>query len=305
MTEQPMDEQTITDYLLGTLPETEKERLDEMSLTDDDFAEQLRAIENDLVDAYVRGELSGITLTRFKSQYLASPARREKVKFAQTFAKLVDKSENALVHQPTKVADKPRWFSFNNPQWGLAAAVIVMLLAGGYLFFQNKNLRDQMAQIKSEYAALEKREQELLRQRRSSDTEKEKELILVREKLVQLEKQLAAGRQRDVKLVAYNLSPQTRGIGQVPALSVPADTDYVDITLKLETNDFSSYTVILKNPATDKVLWSDKLKADHGMKIRLPASLLRMQNYVLELSGISATGAVEIIGGYPFRVVTQ
>src|SRR5687768_7165734 len=38
--------QTIRDYLLGRLPEKEAERLDELSVTDDDYAERIRAAEH-------------------------------------------------------------------------------------------------------------------------------------------------------------------------------------------------------------------------------------------------------------------
>ena len=52
--------QTIRDYLLGQLPESEAERLDELSITDDECAERIRAVEHDLVDAFARGELEGV-----------------------------------------------------------------------------------------------------------------------------------------------------------------------------------------------------------------------------------------------------
>src|SRR5262245_12113371 len=85
------NDQTITQYLLGALPATEAERLDELSFTDEDFAATLKAAENDLVDAYVQGELTGDALAQFESYYLASPRRREKVRFAQAFQTLAEK----------------------------------------------------------------------------------------------------------------------------------------------------------------------------------------------------------------------
>jgi hypothetical protein len=72
---QVFDDQTLIQYLLGSLTEAETERLDELSLADDEFATRLKAVENDLVDAYAKGELSGETLQRFSSFYLASERR--------------------------------------------------------------------------------------------------------------------------------------------------------------------------------------------------------------------------------------
>jgi hypothetical protein len=293
VTKKTVDPQMMTDYLLDSLSETDTEQLDEMSVTDDDFAERLRDAENDLVDAYVRGQLSGDTLARFKSHYPTSARRRNKVNFAQTFRDLL-----IAQPEPIQTGSRKRAAVF---QFALAAVAAVMMLAGGYLMFENVRLR-------KEHSTLERRESELqqeLARQRSSDTEKEKELARVREKLMQLEQQISPKQQRDVRVIAFNLAPQTRSIGPIPVLSIPAGTDSVDITLKLETNDFSAYTVALKNPANDKVLWSDKLKAANSLQFRLPANMLNQQNYVLELSGISASGVSEIVSSYPFRVSNE
>ena len=56
------EERYLIRYLVGDLPAEEAERLDQLSIANDDFAWRLREIENDLVDAYVRSQLSGETL---------------------------------------------------------------------------------------------------------------------------------------------------------------------------------------------------------------------------------------------------
>ena len=92
MTKVTYNNETMTAYLLGSLPEAETEQLDELSFTDDEFAAELMAAEKDLVDAYVHGELRGAKLEQFKTYYLASPVRREKVKFAQAFQEFAAKN---------------------------------------------------------------------------------------------------------------------------------------------------------------------------------------------------------------------
>src|SRR5215469_941662 len=86
----PEDRQLVR-YILGLLPQKDAERLDEQSIVDDELATRLRSVENDLVDAYVCGTLDGEFLERFESFYLASPRRRDKVKFAREFLKAVDR----------------------------------------------------------------------------------------------------------------------------------------------------------------------------------------------------------------------
>src|SRR5712691_3907171 len=104
MTREIYDEQVITQYLLGSLPEDESVRFDELSFTDEEFADALKVVERDLVDAYVRGELSGQTLEQFKSFYLASPLRREKIRFAEAFQAFAEK---ALAQRATTDQEAP------------------------------------------------------------------------------------------------------------------------------------------------------------------------------------------------------
>ena len=126
--EPTQDDQTILQYLLGSLPEDQAERLDELSVSDDDFAWRLRAAENELVDAYLRNELSGETLARFRSSYLASAHRREKLKFAETLLAL-----SAQEREPAR-----GWLSVPLviPRWGLALGIAALALAG-VLIYQN------------------------------------------------------------------------------------------------------------------------------------------------------------------------
>src|SRR5262245_11969395 len=82
MRKEKFDTQALISYLCGILPEAETERFDELSFTSDEFAEELAAVENDLIDAYLNRELTGQTLERFEMYYLATATRREKVMFA-------------------------------------------------------------------------------------------------------------------------------------------------------------------------------------------------------------------------------
>jgi hypothetical protein len=332
--EEDFDDEALTQYLLGALTEEKTERLDELSIADDEVAARLQVIENDLVDAYVGGKLSGQDLADFESFYLTSPNRRQKVSFARTLLVLGDRAGSALPAQPKKspvpetswtsgdASERVRRFRFFVAprlalQWGFAAATLVLLVVGAYLTVENLRLRNQMAQTQAERGALEQRERELrqeLAAQRSSDAETEKELARVRDRLAELE-QVASDEQRgnsnkrDLKVIAFNLAPQTRGIGQIPTIAVPAGTDYVALTLQLETEAFTAFRAVLKNPATGQIVWqSGNLRSsgkDRTLRIRLPASLLNSQNYLVELSGVSSGGVAEIVSSYSFRVLTQ
>lgn len=346
MTKQTYDDQVITQYLLGSLPEAETERLDELSFTDDEFAAVLQSAEKDLVDAYTRGELSGPTLEKFNSYYLSLPRKRERVRFAQAFQVFAEKKvtaqaaemrkESAVSSESGQTPSRQRSVLsfFKVPrlawQWGFAIAALALLITGSWLVFENKRLRQQVSQTAARRDELGRREQELQRElegQRVASVQAEQELARIRGERERLEQELKQEEQRriaeqqratgqrqpsspgGVSIASFILAPQMRGVGQLPEVSLPAKTDYVEMQLQLEPNDYPAYQVSLLDQSGNQTLWrSNKLKAraagdGKALSVSFRAGLLRPQAYVLRVSGVSASGASEILSDYPFKVV--
>lgn len=344
MNKQIVNNRALDKYLLGSLSAAETERLDELSVTDDDFADALAAAEKDLVDAYVQGELSGAALAQFKSHYLASPRRRENIEFARGLEAFAKKEAaaaaiNATPHAATK-SKVDGWSAISDffartrlPwRWSFAlAALLLLLVAGSWLWFENRSLRQQMSQTEAQRAALGQREQELqkeIAEQRSTGAVTEQEIARAREERERLtqelnkiqeqrrliEAQSATKRAHSsspnaVNIASFVLTPQMRGTGQLPVFSLPPQIDRVAMQLNLEPDDHYAYNVALLDRSHDQILWrSGRLKASAKgdgeiLNISFRADLLRRQNYVLRVSGIAANGASEIINDYPFGVV--
>ncbi len=328
-----MDKETHTDgvivqYLLGSLSEEETERLDELGIVDDEFAGRLQLVENDLVDAYVRGELSGETLERFTSFYLSSSRRREKVRFAQVFQTVPDRdvvTAQAESRQRKRseysLADESGWrpgwlrrfFSNQRPAllWGVAS--IALLLAAVGLVAENRRLHNQVDQAQLERGSIQQRERDLqtdLDEQRLEASEKEKEMESLRDKLAQLDQPRSTGSSAPEHLIVVpvDLAPQTRGLSRLTVVSVPAAADLVTMQLELESGDYPFYRAELKALPGGQVVWSGgrlRPRAKDGGRavvVNLPPRLLKSQRYVIEVTGISARGAAEIVGSYPFEV---
>jgi hypothetical protein len=108
-----MDDNALAAYLLGRSPADQRAQLDELSVTDAAMAERLIAVEQDLADAYVRGELDAEDRRRWEHTYLASAEGRDQARFA-----------HALLSHRRPAAARGSW------TWGLAAAAAVVLVAG-------------------------------------------------------------------------------------------------------------------------------------------------------------------------------
>lgn len=316
--------QVITQYLLGTLPEVESERLDELSVTSEEFAESLSASEKDLIDAYIQGELSGTILAQFESHYLATPVRRERVQFAEAFRIFASKqnlSADSSIREPANL-DLQRnggrlstlsIFGGRYPalQWGLAIAAVIFIAVGAFLLVQNARLRQQMSLAQARRDELQQREMQLqkeLEQQRTSNAAIEQELAQVRAEQAQL-KNSGEPPRSETAIASFVLTPQLRGVGQAKLVSIPVNTSRVTMRLNLEPNDYKTFAVVLLDQSSQLELWrSGKLKAsskgDAGtLDVTFSAGLLRSQGYALRVSGFSASGQSEVLSDYPFKVV--
>jgi hypothetical protein len=289
MTTETHSDQTIRDYLLGQLPESDTERLDELSITDEACAERIRAVEHDLVDAFARGELEGVVLEQFRSRYLTTPQRREAARFAEALQSLDENSGEGSSSDagrgPTTVVREPR-------RWrellALAAAVI-LATASVWLVLDNRTLRERVTSA------------ELQRDRQLREAE--------------------APRAADTAppppgpgpslptLATLVLTPQLRSARQLPTVALTVGTGDLAVQLDLEPVDYPAYDAALVASNGDRIVWrSDRLIARtvgdrKRIDLGLPAAVLSPQEYVIRVSGVPARGASEIIGEYRFIVV--
>jgi hypothetical protein len=279
----------LTQYLVGSLPDAEAERLDELSVADDEFALRLSAVEHDLVDAYVTGELSGDTLDRFRSHYLASSTGREKVAFAEALRKF---------QRATTAAVPPRALAY----WGLAAAAVLFLAAAGYLLVEDLRLRNQVTEARAARAALEERAQQLQRQLDQQHSAAGETPVVP---------PVVPSPPRNRTIVSLVLVPVTRGAGDIPTLIIPMGTDAISLRLVLEADVFPRYRVAVKDPSTNRVVFRaanlrSSARGDvKSLTLTLSADLLTPQTYAVDVTGVPARGAAELVGNYSFRVVVR
>ena len=317
MTHKP-DDHLLTQYLLRCLSAEETERLDELSIADDDFAARLNSAENDLVDAYVRGELPAEESARFKAAYLSSPKGREKAGFAETLVSFqqravarpvavragvtrMEKRESRWSHLFEPSRSFKAWFA---PQWRFAGATLLLLIASGYLLNTNRELRQQVSRSESEQASLLQRDQQLQHQlasaagsnRGNSGTEAH---------------EVSQPSIDHLNIAAFVLVPALRGSDALPTISWSATTDLVVLKLHLESTDFPTYQVAIKNSANRQTQWqSGDLKPvaegdKQAVSFAFRPNLLKRGYYLVQLKGIRANGAAELVSSYPFRGVIK
>lgn len=278
------DEQLVR-YLLGDLPADEAERLDECSITDDAIALRLRVLEDELVDRYARGERFGGALERFDGIYRNSPYLQEKVRFAEVLhAKAASPQLNAA---PGRIVESPR----RALVWSLTAAAALILAAAGYLFIANQRLHEDLERLDARRASVDEHNARLQQQ--------------LDDRRVQLAPSPAP------PSAAFLLLPPRRGDNTETTIAPRKGVAEVALRLQLEPAEYARFFAALKDVESDRIVWRsadltpDSSPSDRAVTITLPVTLLRAQRYAVELSGLGAGGANEMLASYPIRVVLE
>jgi hypothetical protein len=306
------DEHRLVRYLLGLFPEREMARLDELTVVDDHMASRLQDVENDLVDAYVRGTLTGELLTRFESHYLASPRRRERVAFARRFAAAVDSiadaaargtspgvstsgesSETGLV---SSAGRRRRTSTRTNDIWYLAVAALLVLTCS-IVFFENARLRRRVEGAEQAHA-------EVAETARQLDAKLLTQQTNGRALADEVRRLQAALQTPSIALV---LLPQMRADGVPAAIALREGATAIALELRLDTiREGTRYEVVLADPASNRIVWRaespDASRGRSSIAVSIPANVLRSQHYAVEVIGHGADGRHELAGSYAFEV---
>ncbi|HEY7546904.1 MAG TPA: hypothetical protein VID27_18575 [Blastocatellia bacterium] len=292
-------------YLLGQLSEEEQQQVERRYFGDDDFYEQLEAVEDDLVDAYVRGRLSPPERQQFEQHFLPFEDRREKVEFARQWRTFVAGNRA----KPAEKA-KPRWLNFFHSRLVLIplAASLVLALGAGLLAFQLARLNRQIERMREERGAQEKTAQELHEQ--VADEQRRSQQLLEELQNERSKREVKDRPSPSLPVIAsFLLSPGlSRGAGEGGKFAVPVEATEVRLQVLFKVGDYSVYAAEVETVEGRRV-WSQRaLKArargeDRSVIVTVPARLLRDEDYILTLKGITPAGEMKDVSEYSFRIV--
>lgn len=322
-------------YLLGTLSEDEKASLEEQYFLDDTEFEQLELAEDELIDRYVRAELSSEEAHKFE-KLLISPRISERVEVARILAQrtvsLPQKQPTPIPEISSARAERRRakwWENLFGPaavatsafRPAMAFAMIFMVLTTVALIFiwtklhtqsqrlaQEQQQRDILnSQIKEHEAKYNNLEAEL-KQTRQEKEEQHQQLV---ERYEQL---LAEQRQRPTPALSFPffLSPEggTRsgGASSVQAFTIPRGFSTITINLNVTHGDYARYNAFVQNIDRRKeVAKGTNLKPvpREGRKyiaLKVDTKRLPPGSYSIRVNGIKPTGEDENFDDYLFQV---
>jgi hypothetical protein len=313
------------------LPEEAQVEIEDRAFQDQQYLQSMVAVENDLIDEYARGELSDSERRRFEQRFLASEERRRKVEFARALASVTSELPSLKKESLAPRARAPlswtgalaAFLRGLNPaaRFALAAAALLILIGGPWLFIENQRLRSELAR---EQQSREQQQQALQQQmaeerargeetaarleREQQQSERSQELTRQLERA--LEK--STTRRAPSAMVSLALWPGiSRSGGARPILVLPQATGRARLQIGIEPEDeYSRFSVELRAQGGQQVRAEDNLRAralqgGRAVVLNLPANILRSGQYELTLKGVTREGAVEEIGYYYFDVLKK
>jgi hypothetical protein len=327
-----INERMMIRYLLGDLSEQEQVQLEERYFTDDDCFQQLLALEDELIDDYVRGELAAGDRKLFEQRFLASPERRQKVEFAQALKQTLPLPPKSSWWQALWRFVQRQWLSLlaflrmvfaeerSILAYALAAGVLILLLGGSWLFVETFGLRAQLQKLEAERMTWLQQDRELqqqITQQREQNRQLSEQLESERSQRRTSEQELAKSPSTEPVMLSFVLMPSSasrgttgKGEGQ-KVLNISPAARTVQLQLDLDAGgEYKSYRAALRTLDGEELWSQDMLRAsrtDAGKAVflKLPAAVFREDDYILILKGIAASGDWEEVGSYVFSVVKK
>lgn len=148
----PADTKRIR-YLLDLCSQAERECIEAEYFKDDAAFQAMLTAEDDLIDAYARGELTSEERRKFETQFLTSGRTRDRVQFARALSGVV--SSTSLV----ETGPRATWLNiFESLRgWPLriatVAGVIVLVVAISWIFVVRKRMSNEDAKVSKQAAS--------------------------------------------------------------------------------------------------------------------------------------------------------
>lgn len=316
------NDELLIRYLLGDMTEAEIEQFDELAITNEKFSQHLELVENDLIDDYVHGKLSGNLREKFENTMFMTSLQRDRIDFAVS---LRDLTSNELVSRESGRESVSRlklvWPSFNlslfSPVTSLVIGIIGLFLSV-FLLVERSRLQkfvneERAAQITKRQGVEEhaikqgKEPQESLNAIINKD---QPNTANKSDSNIEDKPSSKATASKSSKIILAFKPILSSGTNR-KQLSLSPSVEVVQVKLEFESDDYATYYIELRTIKKEQKIWEKKglrARTKGGSKILdiiLPSTLFNVGIYELILTGMTSSGKAEELSSYTFDVSKQ
>jgi anti-sigma factor RsiW len=329
----PIDEQQIVRFLLGELPEDERQGVEGRLFQDDSFYSHILAIQEELADDYVQGDLTADQRKQFENHFLKSPRRKERVDFAAAFAGALAQNDHAPSVFPAAASSDAKWWSSFTAfvpklvPMAAGALALILLVTASSLYLQNRRLKNDVRQAQSDRDSVIRRSQSDGQTLDGKVDQLQREIANLRAqggdlegKVQEKQKELEALQRSSrvtrvqpstVALANFILSPGLkRGEDEPEKIIIAPDAKLVQLQLVLQREEkYKTYIAEIRTARGNLISSKSGLtvtRSDYGQVVSLvvPANQLLAGEYELALKGADKTN-LEVVGYYYFLALRR
>jgi anti-sigma factor RsiW len=291
------DDDGLIKYLLGELSEQERDRIEDKYFADDALHERLLALEEDLTDAYVCGQLSSEQNQHFEKWFLRSPERLERLEFSRALVQYASHAAIPTAEQPALWQSILSFLRVSpSGQLALACALLALILIPVAIWQEVKH----RAEVERQLAIRKK--QEKIRPAETANLPKQPSS----------EGQGARTETAKPKLppvFAFALTSVVRdGHSEGNLVRVPAGPARIQLKVEVESGDYRNYHATVLTPEGTQIPQTIAGKiatqstAGSTVLVDLPDAIAP-GDYILKLKGIASDGSSDEVAAYSFKVI--
>lgn len=310
--------EVVKRYVLGVLPEEERERFEQRYFSDNSLFEEVELVEDDLIDRYVRGELTKDDNRLFEQALSSSPRLNERVEFAKVLSSKTTPQPAPEVEPVSEPGFWQRLFSPEQQSFRLAFgfAVLLLLIGSVAVVIAWVNLRQQSAGLAARDAELKQRSEATSREiaekqaaveQRAGDLQKQAEDLEAQRQSIQQQLETA---DRPLNLIAYlSLQPGTTRSPEDRSSELTLNKNYSTLNLKLPLidSDYARYRVVVLTPeqkvvSNPRTLKAKRTASGNFLYLSLPLKGMSPGDYLVSVEGIDDAGKSQPVDKYPFHL---
>lgn len=279
-----MKEDSVTDallreFLLGKLVDEDRERMEDLFLTDSATRERILALEQDLIEDYLENSLSHEDKERFLSRYAQTDEQRRKLRITGAIKDWAVR-EARIPHPgaPTVSVWNRLWTWLRlKPRYFVPIAITIVIAIVLAIVWLNAR-------------------------------EKQRKQLAIEQELAQLNSP-ASLREVPSQITPFDLRPVSVRSSQPQAeLKIPVEIRFIELRLPwIQTERYSMYQAEVRRVDDREVFTISGLQAQNDgrytIRLRLPAQMLTRGDYQIKLTGISTDSSAKSSEEYSFVVV--
>lgn len=301
-------------FLLGEMAESERLAFEQSFVVDGGLFEQIRVVEDELIESYVRGTLSADEREKFERIFLITKRRRQRVSFSRLMLdKLEQRKETAALKGFESRESTPSvWDSlagfFKTPRFALGVVFAVLLLIfGGWLLLRDVNkTRIARQTIPTPTIQNTPSPQNPINQNESGKTPADRNASPKTIKEAPNKNQNSNAQKDDSTLILALFAGTVRAEGKLSTLTLPKDAANASLQLHLESEEYKIYRVEIVDANGNLVFQLNNLKPKNSViSLLVPIAKLAGGDYLVKLSALNPHHENESVADYPFRVNHQ